>query len=101
MNIGQAIKAARKKAGLTQIELAEQINIAQTSLSQIEVGAVKPSAKTVQAICEALHISEALLYILSIDENDVPKGREDIYEMLFPTVRDMAMRILDKSQDKK
>ena len=38
MNLGQAIKSARKKAGLTQTELAERIDIAQTSLSQIEVG---------------------------------------------------------------
>lgn len=94
MNIGQAIKSARKKAGLTQTELAEKIDIAQTSLSQIEVGSINPSPKTIKAVCEALHISEALLYILSVDESDIPKGKEELYDILMPSVREMALRLV-------
>lgn len=38
MNLSQRIKAARKHAGLTQRELAEEVGIAQTAISQLESG---------------------------------------------------------------
>ncbi len=101
MNIGQAIKEARKKAGLTQVDLAATIGITQTSLSQIEVGTINPSPKTIKAICLALNISEALLFILSVDEKDVPQGKEAMYKMLFPSIKKLALDIISNENTEK
>ena len=98
MNIGSAIKSARKKAGLTQYELAERVGITQTSLSQIENGAINPSPKTQKKICEVLNISEPLLYILSIDEHDVPEEKKKLYETLYPSLQNLALELITKSK---
>lgn len=98
MNLGNAIKAARKQAGLTQIELANAIDLTQTSLSQIETGAIKPSPKTQKKICDALNISEPLLYLLSIDEHDVPDEKKTLYEALYPSLHKLALDLVTKSK---
>lgn len=47
MNYSQRLKAARKQAGLTQAELARQVGIDQTSISNLERGKSQGSSHTV------------------------------------------------------
>lgn len=55
MNCGERIKAARKKAGLTQSELAERIGIKPQVISQYERGVKKnPKPATLKKIANAL-----------------------------------------------
>lgn len=49
------LKAERKRAGITQKELAEQTSISRNQIAQIELGHAKPSVKTAQEIAAALH----------------------------------------------
>lgn len=56
MDIGQRIKKARKKAGLTQRELAEGANVATVSIQQYERGARQPRIEQLQAISAALGV---------------------------------------------
>jgi transcriptional regulator with XRE-family HTH domain len=51
MNIGIAIRSIRKQLDITQYELADRCNISQTSLSQIENGVKRPSARTIKKGC--------------------------------------------------
>lgn len=54
LQLGQAIAAARKKAGLTQQELCVQAHLSYSTLAKIERGAIKtPSVFTVAAIAAA------------------------------------------------
>ncbi len=48
MNLSDRIKKARKKAGLTQSQLAESVGIAQTAISQLESGKTLRSSYLVQ-----------------------------------------------------
>jgi transcriptional regulator with XRE-family HTH domain len=48
MNLSDRIKMARKKAGLTQSQLAESVGIAQTAISQLESGKTLRSSYLVQ-----------------------------------------------------
>lgn len=93
MNIGKAIKVIRKKANITQGELAGKCNISQTSLSQIENGFKKPRAKTFNRLCEVLDVPESVIYILALEDTDVPTHRKMIYELLFPSITAMALQI--------
>lgn len=55
--IGNKLLAIRKKAGLTQIEVAEAANLSDRTYADIERGTVNMRIETVLKICEALHIT--------------------------------------------
>ncbi|WP_276132662.1 helix-turn-helix domain-containing protein [Polluticoccus soli] len=94
MNIGIAIRSIRRQLGITQYELAEKCNISQTSLSQIENGIKRPSNRTIKKVCEVLEIPESVIYILGMQETDVPVSRKSVYDMLFPSIKSMALQIV-------
>jgi len=60
-DIGNNIRAARKRKGLTLAQLAEQCRCSTSLISQIETGAVNPSFSTLKTISDALGISMAML----------------------------------------
>ena len=94
MNEGNSIRLIRKKLGLTQQEMAGKCQLSQTALSQIENGLKRPSLKTLKKICSALEIPEALIYILGMENTDVPESKKEIYEHLDPSIKQMALRII-------
>ena len=96
MNIGQALKSIRKQTGMTQQELSVRTGITQASLSQIESGAKRPSQKNFKKICEILDIPETVVYILAMEETDVPDTKKEIYSMLFPSIKNLALEIVGK-----
>lgn len=54
MTTGERIKSARKRAGLTQSELAEKLNIPYQSIGQWERNVRNPKAETLIKIANAL-----------------------------------------------
>ena len=60
--LGKRIKELRKKAGYTQEQLAELINIETTSLSGIESGRHFPSLTTIEKIANNLHVELKTLF---------------------------------------
>lgn len=57
MTTGERIKAARKKAGITQAQLAEQSGVATISIHQYEAGKRNPQLEPVLRIASALGVS--------------------------------------------
>lgn len=55
--IGNKLLAIRKKAGLTQSEVAEAANLSDRTYADIERGTVNMRIETVLKICEALQIT--------------------------------------------
>jgi len=55
--IGNKLLAVRKKAGLTQSEVAEAASLSDRTYADIERGTVNMRIETVLKICEALHIT--------------------------------------------
>lgn len=100
MNIGSAIKQARQHFGYSQVELQELTGIAQTSISQIESGAKEPSKKTVERICTALDIPVMVLYVLGMEDKDVPASRKNAYKELYPAMKDFAIQMVGKRKAK-
>ena len=60
-NFGSRLKALRKKAGLTQEELAEAIGVHSVTVSQWESNSFLPKTLNIKAIAKALGVSEAEL----------------------------------------
>lgn len=96
MNIGNAIKSVRTHYGISQEELSEKTGISQTSISQIENGIKQPSKRSILKICNAFEIPEAILYIIGIEDTDVPASRKKMFEKLYPDIKDIAVQILGK-----
>lgn len=57
MTTGEKIKSARKRAGLTQKELGEKLNVSQSAIGQFESENSNPNLKTIRKIAEALDIA--------------------------------------------
>ena len=100
MNIGNAIKQARSHFGLSQVELSERTGISQTSISQIESGVKNPSKRSIKKICDTLEIPEAILYVMGMEDADVPASRKNAYNELYPAMKDFAIQLLGKRKSK-
>lgn len=61
--IGQRIKKARLSKGLTQDNLAENLNVSVAYLSRIETGSIRINLPRLNEICNLLGITES--YVLS------------------------------------
>lgn len=94
MNVGYAIKSIRRQLCITQYELAQRCDISQTSLSQIENGVKRPSSKTIRKVCEVLEIPESVIYIIGMQDTDVPASRKEVYDIIFPSIRNLALQIV-------
>ena len=66
MNIGENIRQARQKAGLTQKELGEKLGVSQAAVGQFENDKSTPKIETLQKIATALNIK--LSELVSIND---------------------------------
>lgn len=80
--IGEAIKQARKKAGMTQKQLAEKCEMADSAIRKYESGRIVPKIKTIAKIATALgmHTSD---FIPKEDEFSDEREFYAIREILF------------------
>lgn len=88
MTTGQRIKNARKRAGFTQAQLAEKLNIPYQSISQWERNLRKPKAESLQKISNALLIPVSEL----LDPVAFNAGYEDGFN-----AADCEHRIIDEA----
>jgi transcriptional regulator with XRE-family HTH domain len=100
MNLGKAIMSVRKQLGIKQYELAEMCTISQTSLSQIETGLKRPSPRTLKKICAAFEVPDSVLYILGMQDTDIPESKKEIYALLFPSIKSLTLQMVTASDSK-
>ena len=55
--LGEQIKTARLRAGITQEELAEKLNVSRSSIARYEKGELVPKTKTLISISLLLQVS--------------------------------------------
>jgi transcriptional regulator with XRE-family HTH domain len=85
MTIGERIRAARKKKGLTQADLGAILGVSYQVISQYERGLRKPKYETIQRIAAALDLSDdALIYGYEIDRE---------YELVCDTLTGAGFKI--------
>lgn len=89
MKLGAAIKDARKRAGLKQGELAAHVDLTQSYLSQIESGKREPHLSKLKRIAEVLEIPMPVLFLFSMEVEDVSPDRREAYRRLYPRFKRM------------
>ncbi len=99
MNVGQTIKDFRKKKGIKQGEFSKMCEITQTYLSLIESNQKEPNLSLLKTISENLEVPLPILVFLSLDINDVPDGKKDLYKILEPSLKDMVTQIYTNDKE--
>lgn len=85
MEIGQSIQEVRKKAKLTQKELAEKVGMATITVQQYERGVRTPKIETLQKIAQALNTDVGVLYGVEVD-----KGNPQYLNRLYGKISEVA-----------
>jgi transcriptional regulator with XRE-family HTH domain len=101
-DIGDRIKALRKKRGLTQVQLSRLSGVSQSNVSQYE-RFIEPSASALSKIATALDTTVDYLVGRTDDPEPPPKFSPWVRKMLAivatldhePTVDDLVAIILD------
>jgi transcriptional regulator with XRE-family HTH domain len=85
--LGKAIRDARRRAGLTQQQLGDKLEITNVAISQFENAVTAPGLMTVAEIAEALDVSLAYLF------GDPPAIAEYLIAEVRKQVRDLGYDI--------
>ena len=88
-NFGSRLRAFRKKAGLTQEQLAEAIGVHLNGLSLWENGEYTPKTQCIKALAKALGVSEADLL------NDSPTVRSGGWVINIKCEADFKKEVID------
>ena len=98
--IGQAIKTARKAAGLTQEDLAKAIGVKRSVVSKYENGQIGPRYETVERIAETLNCSISDL-VSSTQEKEMIINHliDQLQDIHCSSVNSSAVDSVDKTED--
>ena len=94
--IGNRLLAIRKRAGLTQAEVAEAAGLSDRTYADIERGSVNMRTETVLKICNVLHVTPDA--IMTVDNTAPAKRQEELIVKLnacSPKNRETALNLLD------
>lgn len=67
--LGKFVKAMRKRAGMTQKELADRVGLERTSITNIERGNQTMNVQTINSIAEALGYEVRVKFIRKTGED--------------------------------
>ena len=95
IKIGRFIATRRKEIGLTQLELAEKLNISDRAVSKWETGKSLPDASIMIELCEILGIGiNELFYGEMINMNENDKKYDEIILAMKKEQEDSTKRLL-------
>jgi len=94
MNLGSAVKKLRKYKNLSQEDLARVSKLSQTTISLIESGKTTPFSGTIKRIASSLDTSEYIIYLLSMEEEDVPPNKKEKFDTLFPVLETLIKQLI-------
>ena len=90
MNLGAVIKRIRKRKGLTQKDIADQIGFSVMSLSKIENNQTQPHKETLEKIAKSLQVPVTYLVFLSLDDSEIKDEKKPLYNALMKNFEDLV-----------
>jgi len=95
MQIGTVIASNRKLKGFSQGELATEVGVSQTYMSQIERNKKEPAISLLNKIAEAIGIPVPVLFFLSLEDKDVPASKKSIFKEEYPKLKETVKSFFD------
>ena len=96
VDFGYRVKTLRKRAGLTQKQLAERIWVSKAAISNYEMGERKPSLEIIVKLAKVFHVSTD--YLLGIAESNKIINLDDFTDEEFWAVQHL-IEVLRKDRD--
>ena len=93
--IGDKLFAIRKRAAMTQAEVAEAAGLSDRTYADIERGTVNMRIETLLRICDVLHVTPN--EVLTEENTDIPAVQEELFSQLAACAghdRETALRLL-------
>mgnify|MGYP003289552298 CR=1 FL=1 len=93
--IGNKLFTVRKRAGMTQSEVAEAAGLSDRTYADIERGTVNMRIETILRICKALHITPD--QILTEENSSIAAQQQELLAQLetcTPQQKETALRLL-------
>lgn len=90
--LGNTIKEIRKSRGYSQKKFAETIGLTNTYYNTIENGYL-PSIKILRKIAGALNVNLSVLFLHSIDREDISEEKRNNYDIIMPTIKELIMSL--------
>jgi XRE family transcriptional regulator, regulator of sulfur utilization len=100
MDLGNAIKQARKQRGLPQKAFAELCGITPGYLSLIESNQKEPNLSTLKTIGEKLNIPVPFLFFMALDSNDIKPDKKEAFDVLKPAINSMVSKFFTENNDR-
>ena len=110
---GEIIRRGRKAAGLTQRELAQQLGVSNTSVSNWEKDLSRPDADTIAQLCAILNLEPNTFYgapvqsgipVRPVSEEDIKfalfGGDGEITDAMFDEVKRFAAFLKEREKHK-
>ena len=91
--LGRRIKKARAKAGITQCELAEMLNMTEKQISNIERGLSEPHAEVLRQISDVLGVSTDSLLFDMVEDGPLIEAVLDVEKMPLDVQDQVALII--------
>lgn len=91
MSLQTKLVSLRKQNGLTQLDLAEKLNVSRQAISRWEVGSAVPSTDNLKVLSELYNVS--LDYLLNDDE-EPPYKNVDSQEQVKPVPKKRHWMVL-------
>ena len=100
MTAGEKIKAARKRAGMTQQELADKLNVSFVNISQFENNKRNPKLETIRKIAAAIGVpAKELMGDYEFDQPDSPQLKDMLDSESWDRWVDQDRRQIFKSRE--
>lgn len=93
--MGSRIRLRRKELGLTQIKLAELLDISSNHMSGIENGKERPSLEKFVALCDFLKTTPDFLLMGNIHSGNIPQNITDNLRLCSPEDIELAGKIIE------
>lgn len=91
MSLGERIRSRRKQLGLTQLEIARQLDMGRSNFGHIENGRVIPSSTDLDKIADILKTTSD--YLLGKTEDSTALSLEDPFALTHKEEKDIAVRL--------
>ena len=76
--IGNRIRKYRKEVGLTQEQLAEEIGVTKSRVSNWEQGINRPDADILAELCKALNVSPSILLDVYLTDDELNEQEKKV-----------------------
>lgn len=95
MFLGYGIRAARKRAGLTQQQLSDAVGVTMEYVSMLENGRRECSISLLHRLSQVCGVPVPIIVYLSMTEDDAPMHHKDDYRVLKPKADSILGYIFD------